>query len=167
MIMKYTIIILALFTLLANAQQPAINKDISAAKKAVIELNQELNQLEQELLSPKGTEVAFYFSLRGGQYFVPLAVEIKTQGLASVHHIYTEQEVKALRMGAVHPVGKSNIGAGKHKINVQVKGVNQHGQPVTLAFDSEVEKASAPLMLEVSVRDNEGARKANAQLAVW
>ncbi len=165
--MKYIIIALTFFTLFANAQQPTLKKDISAAKNAVIELNQELNQLEQELLSPKGTEVAFYFSLRGGQYFVPLAVEISAQGLASIHHIYTEKEVKALRMGAVHPVGKSNIGAGKHKVNIQVKGVNQHGQPVTLAFDSEVEKTSAPLMLEVSVRDDESARKANAQLAVW
>lgn len=165
--MKYIIIALTLFTLSAQAQQPTLNKDIAAAKEAVIELNQELSQLEQELLSPKGTEVAFYFSLRGGQYFAPLAVEIEAEGLASVQHIYTEKEVKALRLGAVHPVGKSNLGAGTHKLSVKVRGVDQAGQPATLAFENQIEKTSDPLMLEVSVQDNKDAKKANAQLAVW
>ncbi len=165
--MKYIIIAFTFFTFIAQAQQPVLNKDIAAAKKAVIELNQELSQLEQELLSPKGTGVAFYFSLRGGQYFVPLAVEISAQGLTSIHHVYTEKEVDALRMGAVHPVGQSNLGAGKHKINIKVRGVNQQGDPVTLNFEDEVEKSSEPLKLEVSVRDDKNARKANAQLAVW
>lgn len=165
--MKYILIALTFFSFCANAQQSTLNKDISAAKKAVIELNQELNQLEQELLSPKGSEVVFYFSLRGSQYFVPLAIEIKSQGLTTVHHIYTEQEVKALLQGAVQPLANSAISAGKHIVSVQIKGVNEDGQPTTLAFENEVEKTTAPLMIEISVHDNKSARKANAQLAIW
>ncbi len=165
--MKYLIIALTFFTLAANAQQSVLNKEINTVKKSVVELNQELYQLEQELLSTKGTEVAFYFSLRGGKFFVPLSLELSAEGLASVHHVYTEREVNALRQGAIHPVGKSNIGTGKHLINVQVRGVDQHGDPVTLAFESEVEKTSDPLMLEISIQDNSKAKKANAQLVVW
>lgn len=166
--MKYLMIAtFALISALATAEEPTLNKEIASVKKAVIELNQELSQLEQELLSPKGTEVAFYFSLRGGQYFVPLSIEIKAQGLSPIHHLYTEKEVNALRMGAVHPISTSNISAGMHKIEVKVKGVSDKGQPVTLAFENEVEKTTEPLMLEVSVHDNNNARKANAQLAVW
>lgn len=165
--MKYLIIALTFISLLASAEEPALIKEVNSVKKAVIELNQELSQLEQELLSPKGTEIAFYFSLSGGEYFVPLSIEIKAQGIAPIHHLYTEKEVKALRMGAVHPIKSSNISVGKHKVEVKVKGVDNKGQPTTLAFENEVEKSTAPLMLEISVRDNNNAKKANAQLAVW
>lgn len=165
--MKYILVALTFITITASAQQSELSKEVNAVKKAVLELNQELGQLEQELLSPKGTEVAFYFSMRGGQYFVPLSIEINAQGLDSIHHIYTEQEVKALRVGAVHPVSQSNLSIGMHKIEVIVRGVNQKGDSTSLAFEREVEKTTAPLMLEVSIQDNSSAKKANVQLAVW
>ena len=165
--MKYGITLLLLFSSVLHAADAQLAKDVGKVKQAVLELNRDLYQLEQDLLSPSTTQIAFYFSLQGGKYFTPLALEIHAEGLAPMHHLYTEREVQALKMGAVQPVGLDNIGPGARSIEVIVRGLNVDGEEQQLNFKEEVEKTAAPLLLEISVQDKQKYRQAMVQLQKW
>lgn len=133
----------------------------------MLELNKDLYQLEQELLSPATTQIAIYFSLRGATGFTPFALEVKAGKLPTVHHVYTEREVEALRMGAVQPVASDNIGPGEQTIAVTIRGQDDRGQEQIIAFEETVEKRSEPLLLEVVVTDSSQRGAASAHLTTW
>src|SRR5690606_7381576 len=80
LIMKAPILLavsLLLSVLPGHAGEAALAADVSQVKQSVLELNRELYQLEQDLLSPATTRLALYLSLQGGEYFEPLALEIR------------------------------------------------------------------------------------------
>ena len=81
---------LLLSVLPGHAGEAALAADVSQVKQSVLELNRELYQLEQDLLSPATTRLALYLSLQGGEYFEPLALEIRSEALPPVLHIYTD-----------------------------------------------------------------------------
>ncbi len=165
--LSYFLLPLLLHATCAWSDDAKVNKEVSEVKKAVLELNQELYQLEKDLLSPATTQVAFYLSLANGKYFEPLALDIKAGDLPAIRHIYTERQIQALRMGAVQPIASDNLGPGKHSVEVTLRGKDGQGQEQTLSLRSEVEKSAAPLMLEVVVRDDSNSKQATASLRVW
>lgn len=150
-----------------NDNQPVLQQDIQSVKKAVLELNKDLYELEQNLLSPATTRAAFYVSLSYGEFFEPLSIEIKAQDIDPIQHIYTERQVTALRRGAVQPLTEFNLGPGKHEFHVLVRGVDQLGQARELMIHQEVEKTSQPLLMEILIRDQEEKSNATAQLRQW
>lgn len=141
--------------------------DISQAKQSVLELNQALHQLEQELLNPATTRIALYLSLRSGQYFEPLSIEIRSDKLTPVQHIYTARELQALRQGAVQPLAMLDAGPGQHNLQVVLRGLDPQGQPQQLELQQSVEKMAGPLLLEFSVQDLPEQRRADLQLQRW
>ncbi len=165
--MKYFWLCVLCFSSVVYADRAQLAADVSNVKQSVLELNQALYQLEQDLLSPSTTQIAFYVSLRSGEFFEPLGLEIRAGDLPPVHHIYTERQVQALRLGAVHPVASLNIGPGRHQIQALLKGVDQKGQPRELAITQIVEKTAKPLLLEVTISDLPEQRTAEAQLRAW
>ena len=166
--MKYTLLIMSLWIGSIQAAEVAtLTQDTQAVKQAVLQLNKDLYELEKQLLSPATTEVSFYLSFRGLKDFIPLALEVNTQGAPSVHHLYTEREVEALRMGAVQPVASRNIGPGLHDVDVILRGKNRDGVEKVISLQEQVEKQTAPLLLEILVTDNQGSTDPIAQLNTW
>ena len=144
-----------------------IAADIVQVKRSVLELNKDLYELEEDLLSPATTRAAFYFSLTYGEFFEPLSIEIMGSGFESVRHIYTERQVAALRMGAVQPLANINLGPGKHNLRAVIRGVDQLGQNRELVVEQQVEKTDKPLLLEFVVSDLAEQQSARAQLKFW
>lgn len=165
--MKYFWLCVLLLTADVYADRAQLAADVSNVKQSVLELNQALYQLEQDLLSPSTTQIAFYVSLRSGEYFEPLGLEIRAGNLPPVHHLYTERQVQALRLGAVQPVASMNIGPGRHQVQAILKGVDQKGQPKELTITQIVEKTAKPLLLEVVISDMPEQRLAEARLRAW
>src|SRR5690606_39441607 len=81
------VLFLWLLALPAVAGEAALAAEVNQVKRNVLELNRELYQLEQDLLSPATTRLALYLSLQGGEYFEPLALEIRSETLPPVLHI--------------------------------------------------------------------------------
>ncbi len=150
-----------------HAGEAALAADVSQVKQSVLELNRELYQLEQDLLSPATTRLALYLSLQGGKYFEPLALEIRSEALPPVLHIYTERQIQALKMGAVQPLASLDAGPGQHTLQITLKGLDNSGQPQTLQLNPVVEKTTGPLLLELQVTDNPQQRRAQLQLQRW
>lgn len=160
-----TLIVLA--SSVAAAEDAQIAQDIDGVKRSVLELNKDLYELEDSLMSPATTRAAFYFSLLHGEYFEPLSVEISGDGMQPVQHIYTERQVSALRMGAVQPLAEINLGPGKHNLRAVVRGVDQLGQNRELVIEQAVEKTDKPLLMEVVISDNAERQSASAELRFW
>lgn len=151
----------------AEQQNTNIAADIVQVKRSVLELNKDLYELEEDLLSPATTRAAFYFSLTYGEFFEPLSIEVSGAGFEAVRHIYTERQVAALRMGAVQPLANINLGPGKHNLRAIIRGVDQLGQNRELVVEQQVEKTDKPLLLEFVVSDVAEQQSAAAQLKFW
>lgn len=161
------VLFLWLLALPAVAGEAALAAEVNQVKQSVLELNRELYQLEQDLLSPATTRLALYLSLQGGEYFEPLALEIRSETLPPVLHIYTERQIQALKMGAVQPLASLDAGPGQHALQITLKGLDNSGQPQTLQLTPVVEKSTGPLLLELQVSDNPSQRRAQLQMQTW
>lgn len=151
----------------AESSEANIAADIVQVKRSVLELNKDLYELEEDLLSPATTRAAFYFSLSYGEFFEPLSIEVTGNGFETVQHIYTERQVAALRMGAVQPLAKINLGPGKHNLRALIRGVDQLGQKRELVVEQQVEKTDKPMLIEFVVSDVAEQQSAAAQLKFW
>ena len=149
------------------AEDAAIREDVRTVKESVLELNRDLYELERELLSPATTRAAFHVTLNHGEFFEPLSIELSVDGDMELQHLYTERQVKALRMGAVQPLGDLNLAPGKHDVTVVVRGINHLGQGRELSITETVTKTGKPLITELVIIDREELQSARVQLKYW
>ena len=85
-------------------------------KKEVLDLNRDLFLLEEELLFPANSQVAFFISMDVGEYFELDSVSLKIDGKEVANYLYTEREVDALMRGGVHRVHMANLKTGDHEL---------------------------------------------------
>lgn len=138
-----------------------------AVKQSVLELNRDLYQLEEDLLSPATTRAALYFSLTYGEFFVPYSVNVSVDDKHTVNYIYTERQISALRQGGVQPLKTLNLGPGIHQIKAVAKGVDNNGKARELVIEQEVEKHEQPLYIELKVHDKKDMQSAELQISQW
>lgn len=165
--MKFLLVLSMLFTSAVMAEDAAVREQVMTAKEAVLELNRDLYELERELLSPATTRAAFHVTLNHGEYFEPLSVELSVDGKLELQHLYTERQVKALRMGAVQPLGDLNLAPGKHEVSVTIRGVDHQGQGRELAITEMISKTGKPLITELLIVDRDDLQSARLQLKYW
>ncbi|MEQ3692929.1 MAG: hypothetical protein ABNH15_03895 [Alcanivorax sp.] len=165
--MKHLLICALLVSGTVFAEDAAIREDVRTVKESVLELNRDLYELERELLSPATTRAAFHVTLNHGEFFEPLSIELSVDGDMELQHLYTERQVKALRMGAVQPLGDLNLAPGKHDVTVVVRGINHLGQGRELSITETVTKTGKPLITELVIIDREELQSARVQLKYW
>ena len=76
-----------------------LDEDVQDLKKEVLDLNRDLFLLEEELLFPANSQVAFFVSLDVGEYFELDSVNLKIDGKEVANYLYTDREVGALVRG--------------------------------------------------------------------
>jgi hypothetical protein len=94
----------------------SIDKDVQTLKKDVLDLNRDLFLLEEELLFPANSQVAFFISMDVGEYFELDSINIKIDGKEVANYLYTERESDALIRGGVHRVHMANLKTGDHEL---------------------------------------------------
>jgi len=94
----------------------SIDKDVQSLKKEVLDLNRDLFLLEEELLFPANSQVAFFISMDVGEYFELDSVNIKIDGKEVANYLYTAREADALIRGGVHRVHMANLKTGDHEL---------------------------------------------------
>jgi len=93
-----------------------LDEDVQDLKKEVLDLNRDLFLLEEELLFPANSQVAFFVSMDVGEYFALDSVNLKIDGKEVANYLYTEREVDALVRGGVHRVHMANLKTGDHEL---------------------------------------------------
>ena len=94
----------------------SLDQDVQSLKKEVLDLNRDLFLLEEELLFPANSQVAFFISMDVGEYFELDSVNIKIDGKEVANYLYTEREADALIRGGVHRVHMANLKTGDHEL---------------------------------------------------
>jgi hypothetical protein len=103
-------------------QIKGLDEQVQDIKKDVLRISAELNQLEETLLFPSNTQIAFFVSLAKGSGFEPDAIKLRLDDKDVAHHIYSYKEVEALRSGGVQRVFTGNVRGGKHNLQVSIIG---------------------------------------------
>ena len=100
----------------ARAEFRSLDTDVQSLKKEVLDLNRDLFLLEEELLFPANSQVAFFVSLDVGEFFNLDAINLKIDGKEVSNYLYTEREVGALHRGGVHRMHMENLKVGSHEL---------------------------------------------------
>jgi uncharacterized membrane protein len=120
----------------------AIDEDVQALKKEVLDLNRDLFLLEEELLFPANSQVAFFVSLDVGEYFELDSVQLKIDGKEVANYLYTAREADALVRGGVHRVHMANLKTGEHELIAIFTGkgpnIRDYRRGATLVFDKGI-----------------------------
>ncbi len=120
----------------------ALDQDVQSLKKEVLDLNRDLFLLEEELLFPANSQVAFFLSMDVGEYFELDSVQLSIDGKEVANYLYTAREADALMRGGVHRVHMANLKTGEHELVAIFVGKGPHirdyRRGATLIFDKTI-----------------------------
>ena len=126
----------------ARAEFRSLDEDVQSLKKEVLDLNRDLFLLEEELLFPANSQVAFFISMDVGEYFDLDAINLKIDGKEVSNYLYTEREVSALHRGGVHRMHMENLKTGSHELVVVFTGkgpsTRDYRRGATMNFDKGI-----------------------------
>jgi hypothetical protein len=132
-------------------QMRGLDEQIQEIKSDVLAISAELNQLEEKLLFPSGTQVAVFVALDETATLRLDAVQLRVDGELVAHAIYSAKELEALRRGGVQRLYVGNVATGSHRVEVQVDGMLRDGAPFTHVQDGTFVKDVQPAMVGVTV----------------
>ena len=93
-------------------QMRDLDEQVQQTKSDVLSIAAELNQLEEKLLYPSGTQVAIFVALGKGEELRLDAVRLQINGQLVAHYIYSAKELEALRKGGVQRIYVGNVATG-------------------------------------------------------
>jgi hypothetical protein len=108
-------------------QMRGLDEEVQQIKSDVLGIAAELNQLEEKLLYPSGTQVAVFITLAKGDQMRLDAVRLQIDGHVAAQYIYSFKELEALRKGGVQRIYVGNVTTGDHKLEVLVDGKLEGG----------------------------------------
>ena len=132
-------------------QIKGLDEQVQEIKGDVLSIAEELNQLEEKLLYPSNTQVAVFVSLAAGEAFRLDSVEIQLDGEPVAHHLYTFQELEALRKGGVQRIYTGNVRSGEHDLRVSVIGKTGGGADFQKTERFTVHKDVGPKIVQLSL----------------
>src|SRR6266700_2937618 len=108
-------------------QMRGLDEQVQEVKSDVLGIAAELNQLEEKLLYPSGTQVAIFVALAKDDQMRLDAVRLQIDGQLVAQYNYSFKELEALRKGGVQRIYVGNVATGDHKIEVVVDGKLEGG----------------------------------------
>ena len=130
-----------------------LDQDVQSLKKEVLDLNRDLFLLEEELLFPANSQVAFFISMDVGEYFALDSVNLKIDGKEVSNYLYTEREVEALLRGGVHRVHMENLKVGEHELVAVFTGQGPEVRDYRRGATINIEKGIGAKYMELEITD--------------
>ena len=128
-----------------------LDEQVQEVKSDVLSIAAELNQLEEKLLYPSGTQVAIFIALAKGDPMRLDAVRLEIDGQLVAHYIYSFKELEALRKGGVQRIYIGNVATGDHQLNVFVDGKLKAGTDFSRSEHFTFHKEVKPKLVELTV----------------
>src|ERR1051326_1626627 len=132
-------------------QMRDLDEQVQQTKSDALSIAAELNQLEEKLLCPSGTQVAIFVALAKGDELRLDAVRLQIDGQLVAHYIYSAKELEALRKGGVQRIYVGNVATGDHKLNVLVDGKLKSGGDFNPTDHFTFRKEVKPKLVELTV----------------
>lgn len=109
----------------SKEQIKGLDEQVQEIKSDVLGIAAELSRLEEKLLYPSNTQVSLFVSLAKAAQFRLDSIEIQIDGKPAAYHLYTYQELEALRQGGVQRIYTGNVRSGEHALQVTVLGKSE------------------------------------------
>ena len=132
-------------------QMRDLDEQVQHTKSDVLSIAAELNQLEEKLLYPSGTQVAIFVALAKGDQMRLDAVRLQIDGQLVAEYIYSAKELDALRKGGVQRIYVGNVSTGDHQLNVLVDGKLKGGADFNRTEHFTFRKEVKPKLVELTV----------------
>jgi len=150
-----------------RAQFRSLDEDVQSLKKEVLDLNRDLFLLEEELLFPANSQVAFFISMDVGEYFDLDSVNLKIDGKEVSNYLYTEREVGALLRGGVHRVHMGNLKTGDHELIAIFTGKGPHVRDYRRGATMSFNKGIGAKYLELEISDRVKKQQPEFVIKEW
>ena len=144
-----------------------LDQDVQSLKKEVLDLNRDLFLLEEELLFPANSQVAFFISMDVGEYFGLDSVSLKIDGKEVANYLYTEREVGALLRGGVQRVHMANLKTGDHELVAIFTGKGPHTRDYRRGATMNFNKGIGAKYLELEITDRVQKQQPEFVIKEW
>jgi len=151
----------------ARAEFRSLDEDVQSLKKEVLDLNRDLFLLEEELLFPANSQVAFFISMDVGEYFDLDSVNLKIDGKDVTNYLYTEREADALLRGGVHRVHMENLKVGDHELVAVFTGKGPHVRDYRRGATMSFEKGIGAKYVELKITDRISKQQPEFDIKEW
>lgn len=130
-------------------QVKGLDEQVQEIKADVLSIAAQLSRLEEKLLYPSDTQVALFVSVAGEEKFRLDSVSVELDGKEVAHHLYTYNEIEALRKGGVQRIHVGNAMTGEHPLHVTVTGKTEGGTDFRKDESFKVAKGVGPKLVGV------------------
>ena len=151
----------------SREQFRSLDQDVQSLKKEVLDLNRDLFLLEEELLFPANSQVAFFVSMDIGEYFQLDSVSIKIDGKEVANYLYTEREADALIRGGVHRVHMANLKTGEHELVAIFTGKGPHVRDYRRGATLNFDKGIGAKFVELEITDRVRKQQPEFVIKEW
>jgi hypothetical protein len=151
----------------APADTRALDEEIQAIKKEVVDLNRDLFVLEEELLFPANTQVAVFLSMDVGEFFALDTVELRLDNKQVAKYLYTAREAEALLKGGVQRLYLGNLRVGNHELVALFTGKGPNNQDYSRGAQLKFEKSVGAKYLELKIADRQRKRQPEFEIKDW
>jgi hypothetical protein len=145
----------------------SLDRDVQDLKKEVLDLNRDLFLLEEELLFPANSQVAFFISMDVGEYFALDSVSLKIDGKEVANYLYTDREIDALLQGGVHRVHMANLKTGDHELIAIFTGKGPHTRNYRRGATVTINKGIGAKYLELEITDRVKKQQPEFVIKEW
>ena len=145
----------------------SLDQDVQSLKKEVLDLNRDLFLLEEELLFPANSQVAFFISMDVGEYFALDSVKLTIDGKEVANYLYTEREVDALLRGGVHRLHMANLKTGEHELIAIFTGKGPHTRDYRRGATVRIDKGIGAKYLELEITDRVKKQQPEFVIKEW
>lgn len=151
---------------ISSEDMRSLDGQVQEIKSDVLGIASDLNNLEERLLYPTNTQVALFVSMAEGETFRLDAVHIKLDGELATHHIYTYNELEALKKGGVQRIFTGNVTTGEHRLDVTMIGKLKNGENLSESNNFIFAKGVEPKALAITLA-GPGLGKARIRVDDW
>ncbi len=145
----------------------ALDEDVQSLKKEVLDLNRDLFLLEEELLFPANSQVAFFISMDVGEYFEIDSVQLKIDGKEVANYLYTSREAGSLVRGGVHRLHMANLKTGDHELVAFFTGSGPHSRDYRRGATLNFEKGIGAKYIELEITDRVPKQQPEFVIKEW
>lgn len=150
-----------------KAEQKAIYKEAEALKKDIIALNQELYRFEEDLLYPANSQLSVFLSIDPKSGFLLDSVELEVNDNLVTSHLYTENEIIALKRGGIQRLYIGSLLDGDHKISVQINGLGVNNRYFRNKQRAKITKGNSAKHIELIISESGQTREPATKIKQW
>lgn len=144
----------------------SLDGQVQEIKSDVLNIAAELSNLEERLLYPSNTQIAMFVSIAQDEDFRLDAVQIEINGDLATHHIYSFQELEALKKGGVQRIYTGNLVTGDHELLVTMLGKTDSGKDFNASDSFTFIKGVKPKSLGITL-SSPGLGASEIQVGDW